>query len=95
MASAFVGLLIAVTAADGDTDLYELVSRNPRQGIAWILGSEAHGVSEEMRALADLSVTIPMFGAAESLNVGSAAAICLYSDAAARHGLTRGPIQAS
>ena len=89
------GMLIAATAADGDTDLYELVSRNPRPGIAWILGSEAHGVSDAMRSLADLSVSIPMFGAAESLNVGSAAAICLYSDAAARHGLTTGPIQGS
>lgn len=89
------GMLLAVTAADGDTDLYELVSRRPRPGIAWILGSEAHGVSDEMRTMADLSVSIPMFGAAESLNVGSAAAICLYSDAAARHGLTTGPIQGS
>jgi len=86
-------LLMAATAADGDTDLYELVSRDQRPGIAWILGSEAHGVSEEMRAFADVSVRIPMFGAAESLNVGSAAAICLYSDAAARHGLSRAPIQ--
>ena len=89
------GMLIAATAADGDTDLYELVSRNPQPGIAWILGSEAHGVSDAMRSLADLSVSIPMFGAAESLTVGSAAAICLYSDAAARHGLTTGPIQGS
>ena len=86
------GLLMAVTAADGDTDLYELVSRDSRPGFAWILGSEAHGVSDEMRALADLSVSIPMFGGAESLNVGSAAAICLYSDAAARHGLLRAAI---
>ena len=84
---------MVATAANGETDLYELVSRDQRPGIAWILGSEAHGVSEEMRALADLSVSIPMFGGAESLNVGSAAAICLYSDAAARHGLSRAPIQ--
>lgn len=86
------GLLLAVTAADGEIDLYDLVSRPHRPAIAWILGSEAHGVSEDMRAAADCSVSIPMFGAAESLNVGSAAAICLYSDAAARHGLTGPPI---
>lgn len=82
------GVTLAVTAADGDTDLYELVSRPNRPAIAWILGSEAHGVSDEMRGFADMTVSIPMFGVAESLNVGSAAAICLYSDAAARHGLT-------
>ncbi|MGI9135859.1 MAG: TrmH family RNA methyltransferase [Candidatus Nanopelagicales bacterium] len=85
-------LVLAVTAADGDTGLYELVSRPDRPAIGWILGSEAHGVSDEMRGVADISVAIPMFGAAESLNVGSAAAICLYSDAAARHGLTAPPI---
>ena len=82
------GLLLAVTATDGDTGLFGLVSQEPHPDLAWIFGSEAHGVSEEMRAVADILVSIPMFGAAESLNVGSAAAICLYSDAAARHGLT-------
>lgn len=86
------GLVLAVTAADGEIDLYDLVSRPHRPAIAWILGSEAHGVSEGMRAVADHAVSIPMFGAAESLNVGSAAAICLYSDAAARHGLAGPPI---
>ncbi len=86
------GLRLAVTAADGEVGLYELVGANDRDPIAWILGSEAHGVSAQMREIADLTVAIPMFGAAESLNVGSAAAICLYSDAAARHGLTAAPI---
>ena len=86
------GLLLAATAADGEIDLYDLVSKPHRPAIGWILGSEAHGVSEGMRAVADCSVSIPMFGAAESLNVGSAAAICLYSDAASRHGLAGPPI---
>jgi TrmH family RNA methyltransferase len=81
-------LCLAVTAADGQVGLYDLVSRPQRPAIAWILGSEAHGVSAELRSVADLTVRIPMFGGGESLNVGSAAAICLYSDAAARHGLT-------
>lgn len=85
------GLTLAVTAADGDVGLYEIVSRPQRGPIAWILGSEAHGVSPQMRLVADVSVNIPMFGASESLNVGSAAAICLYADAAARHGLTAAP----
>lgn len=82
------GLCLAATTSDGDVGLYDLVSRPKRPAIAWILGSEAHGVSAELREVADLTVSIPMFGAAESLNVGSAAAICLYSDAAARHGLS-------
>jgi TrmH family RNA methyltransferase len=84
-----IGLLLAVTSADGETGLYELVSRADRPAIAWVLGSEAHGVSDALREVADVTVSIPMFGAAESLNVGSAAAICLYADASARHGLSR------
>jgi TrmH family RNA methyltransferase len=83
-----IGLLLAVTSADGETGLYELVSRADRPAIAWVLGSEAHGVSGALRDVADVTVSIPMFGAAESLNVGTAAAICLYADASARHGLT-------
>ena len=86
------GLMIVVTAADGDVDLYDLVARSPRQPIAWVLGSEAHGVGNALREAADLTVSIPMFGAAESLNVGTAAAICLYADAAARHGRTASSI---
>ncbi len=89
------GVLLAVTAADGDIGLYDLVNRLDRPPIAWVLGSEARGVSEGLRSVADLTVSIPMFGAAESLNVGSAAAICLYADAAARHGLTVPPIAPS
>jgi len=82
------GLLLAVTAADGEVDLYDLVGRAERQPLAWVLGSEAHGVGDALRSVADVTVRIPMFAATESLNVGSAAAICLYADAAARHGLT-------
>jgi TrmH family RNA methyltransferase len=45
--------------------------------IAVILGSEAHGVSAEVRALADAVVHIPKYGKAESLNVGVACGIAL------------------
>lgn len=46
--------------------------------IAWIFGSEGQGVSKAAAKHADQSVTIPMAGGAESLNVAAAAAICLY-----------------
>lgn len=46
--------------------------------IAWILGSEGGGVSEQLAARARLKVSIPMPGAAESLNVAIAAAILFY-----------------
>ena len=45
----------------------------------WIIvfGSEAHGVSPEIRRLADEVVTIPRYGDAESLNVAVACGIVL------------------
>jgi len=49
----------------------------------WLVGSEAHGVSALARTCADLTVTIPMTGPAESLNAAVAAAIVLY---VTRHG---------
>jgi len=46
--------------------------------IAWIFGAEGKGVSEALSNRVPLQVSIPMPGGVESLNVGSAAAICLY-----------------
>lgn len=42
-----------------------------------VLGSEAHGISEELEQFIGQKITIPSFGAAESLNVGVAAAVIL------------------
>jgi len=46
--------------------------------ILWIFGAEGAGISDELAPRADLKVTIPMPGSAESLNVAAAAAICFY-----------------
>jgi len=43
----------------------------------YVLGSEAHGVSREVRSTADAVVRIPRYGKAESLNVGVACGIVL------------------
>jgi TrmH family RNA methyltransferase len=58
---------------------------------AWVFGPEAHGLSAEIAASADHRVTIPMPGAAESLNVAAAAAICLYQSARAQRRGPNGP----
>lgn len=50
----------------------------------WIFGSEAHGLPPEVLAKADLAVSVPHFGRAESLNVSSAAAVCVYASALAQ-----------
>jgi len=45
---------------------------------AVVVGSEAFGLSEEMKKSADVLVSIPMKGVADSLNVNQAATIILY-----------------
>lgn len=65
----------AVTCLEAATPLHEAVWAAP---VAWIFGSEGRGVSRELIAAARLRVRIPMPGAVESLNVGAAAAICLF-----------------
>jgi 23S rRNA (guanosine2251-2'-O)-methyltransferase len=51
---------------------------SPPNKIAIILGNEVKGVGEDVLALVDEVVEIPMLGKKESLNVASAAAIALY-----------------
>jgi len=51
---------------------------------AWALGHEGQGVSPEIARRAHLSVRIAQPGGEESLNVASAAAICLHASAIAR-----------
>lgn len=69
------GLLLVVTARDSAKSLYDADLKRP---VALAFGNEAHGVGRELRKAADLAIGIPVYGKAESLNVGSAAAICLY-----------------
>ena len=51
---------------------------SPSFPVCLVLGSESDGVSQEIIDLADATVTIPMLGMANSINVASAAAIMLY-----------------
>lgn len=54
---------------------------------AWVFGNEAQGMSEAEMASCDALVMIPMSGKAESLNVASAAAMCLFASQSARGGV--------
>jgi TrmH family RNA methyltransferase len=51
---------------------------------AWLFGNEARGLDEESLALADLSLRLPIYGSAESLNLATAASVCLYETAFAQ-----------
>lgn len=77
------GLQVLATALDGEVNLddAEQLLTGPT---AWVFGSEAHGLSPEVGVHADRRIVIPMAGGAESLNVATAAAICLYQSARAQ-----------
>jgi TrmH family RNA methyltransferase len=78
---------LAVLAADGagERDLYDAPLGGPT---AWLFGNEAWGLPDELAALADHRVAIPIHGRAESLNISTAAALCLYESARAQRGMT-------
>jgi TrmH family RNA methyltransferase len=54
------------------------------QPAAWLFGNEAQGLAQEVSAAADARVAVPIYGRAESLNVGTAATVCLYASARAQ-----------
>ena len=56
---------------------------------AWIFGNEAWGLPEEILELADEVVRVPIYGRAESLNLATAAAVCLYASARAQRSAQR------
>jgi TrmH family RNA methyltransferase len=77
------GFTVLAADAHGEVDLFaadELLARPT----AWLFGNEAWGLPAELRALADHVVSIPIFGRAESLNLSTAAALCLYASARAQ-----------
>jgi TrmH family RNA methyltransferase len=77
------GLTLLATTADGELSLddADAVLAAPS---AWLFGSEAHGLDAAVVARADHRVRIPIEGRAESLNLATAAAICLYAAARGR-----------
>lgn len=51
---------------------------------AWLFGNEARGLTDEHFALADRAITVPIYGNAESMNLSTAASVCLYESAFAQ-----------
>jgi TrmH family RNA methyltransferase len=78
---------VTVLAADGagETDLDDAADEGLlARPTAWLFGNEAWGLPDEIAALADHRVRIPIHGRAESLNLATAAAVCLYASARAQ-----------
>ncbi|MFF8787588.1 TrmH family RNA methyltransferase [Streptomyces sp. NPDC015125] len=81
--AAGVRILAADGAGDRDLDA-ELDTGSMGGPTAWVFGNEAWGLPAETRALADAVVRVPIHGRAESLNLATAAAVCLYASARAQ-----------
>ena len=78
------GLTVLAADGAGETDLDEAEERGLLdRPTAWLFGNEAWGLPDDLAALADHRVAIPIHGRAESLNLATAAAVCLYSSARA------------
>lgn len=77
------GLQVLATSGSGERDLRDV---DPTLPTVWVFGNEARGLPD----VGLPTVSIPIFGAAESLNLASAAAVCLYASALGRSGWTAG-----
>ena len=79
------GLQVLATTGAGEADLDDLADAGElSRPTAWLLGNEAQGLSAQALELADRAVRIPIHGRAESLNLATAAAVCLYASARAQ-----------
>jgi TrmH family RNA methyltransferase len=77
------GLQVLAADGAGEVDLHD-AGDLLRAPTAWLFGNEAHGLPGDLAAAADGRVRIPIHGRAESLNLSTAAALCLYESARAQ-----------
>ena len=78
---------VRVLAADGagEADLDDEADSGALAApTCWMFGNEAWGLPDPVLALADEAVRVPIHGRAESLNLATAAAVCLYASARAQ-----------
>ena len=67
--------IVAIETADNATCIYD--TQLP-EDLAFIVGGESHGLSEELLSQCDMVVYIPVPGPTRSLNVSHAAAVALF-----------------
>jgi RNA methyltransferase, TrmH family len=74
---------VLAAAADG-TALPEFTEQLAAP-TAWLFGNEARGLDDAARSQANHVISVPIYGQAESLNLATAASVCLYATAFAQH----------
>lgn len=77
-----VGLTVVAADVGGEDFLAHRGSL--AQPTAWLFGNEARGLDEEALRLVDRTLRLPIYGRAESLNLATAASVCLYESAFAQ-----------
>ncbi|WP_166996184.1 TrmH family RNA methyltransferase [Paramicrobacterium fandaimingii] len=63
------------------------------QQTAWLFGNEARGLSVDDLQLADGAIRVPIYGKAESMNLATAASVCLYESAFAQAASDKGAVR--
>jgi RNA methyltransferase, TrmH family len=83
---------IQILAADikGDDLLAARTAGVLDKPTAWLFGNEARGLTDEHFDLADRAISVPIYGKAESMNLATAASVCLYESAFAQRTPTGG-----
>ena len=78
------GLRVLAADVKGESLLDARASGSLAQPTAWLFGNEAHGLADDQLPLADAAITVPIYGHAESMNLATAASVCLYESAFAQ-----------
>ena len=74
---------LQILAADGSGESFDRGVDLARPTM-WVFGNEAWGLPAELLDAVDQVVSIPIYGKAESLNLATATAVCLYASASAQ-----------
>lgn len=61
-----------------NSDAKKITEITPANGDIFLIGNEANGLSDKTKEAADIKITIPMSGRAESLNAAAAASIVMW-----------------
>lgn len=78
------GLRLVAADVRGDDLLTAREAGELEQPTAWVFGNEARGLEASVVAQCDASLRVPIYGAAESMNLATAASVCLYESAFAQ-----------
>lgn len=75
------GMTVLAADVKGDDLLEARADGVLARPTGWLFGNEAHGLDDRALGLADRALRLPIFGRAESLNLATAASVCLYESA--------------